>query len=70
MQLNYTTQASLKLNLQAHFQIQGRRIKMQFIGAVRGNIVGPVFTLQWIQGFSGNELDYKDISVCFGSRLH
>lgn len=70
MQLDYTAHASLKPNLQAHFQVQGRRIKMQFIRAVRGNTVGPVFTLQWLQVFSGNELDYKDILICFGSCLH
>lgn len=70
MQLSYTIQASLKPNLQAHFQIQGRRIKMQFIRAVRGHTVGQVFTLQWLWGFSGNELDYKDILMCFGSCLH
>lgn len=48
MQLSYTAQAPLKPNLQAHFWIQGRRIKMQFARALRGNTVGPVFTLQWL----------------------
>lgn len=48
MQPNHTTRAPLKPNLQAHFWIQGRRIKMQFVRAIRGNTVRPVFTLQWL----------------------
>lgn len=51
MQLNYTAHASLKPNLQAHFQVQGRRIKMQFIRAVT-----PILWGQYLHcsGFEGS----------------